>query len=336
VRGIAAARLRPALSLPARATLLEYVDDLRATGVRVHPGSDGTYWAAFRDRVVRRLPTFHEATPDPAEVDRALRSTGALIASYLAEPDTQHAANAWLYLCEDHDYSLATRAPAMQRNVRRALRDLTIAPLTVTELLAHGGPAFCDTRRRNGLDDGTLIRFRRYFAYRINRPGRAFLGAWRDGQLAAFLTIVHVDDWAELGCFSMSSMLGYRPNDALMYAVLTEYLAGRRCRVVSYGLSSIQARTSAAGLHRFKRKVGFHPSRVHRAFVLHPALRPFANRLTLRLAHRAVNGVLRIRPRDRRLKKLGGMLACMLGATWMMRAAEPGRPLAHGDPLCTT
>ena len=326
-----AAFQRPAVSTPSGSTLLEYVDDLRASGVRVAPGSDGTYWAASDNRVVWRLPTFCVDPPRPSEVDRALRVTGALIASYLTEPDHQHPANAWLYLCADQDYTLGMRAPAMRRNVRRAMRELTIAPVSTTELLAHGMSAFCDTRRRTGLDDGTARGFRRYLSY--GGPGdcaaRTYLGAWKDGELAAFVSVLHVDDWAELGCFSMDSMLRHRPNDALLYVALSHYLAERHCRVVSFGLSSIQACSNAAGLHRFKRKVGFDARPVRRAFVLHPSLRPFANRVTVTAAHWAVNATLRIRPRDGELKRLGGMLACMRGATWMMRAAERGDDAAR-------
>ena len=56
---------------------------------------------------------------------------------------------------------------------------------------------------------------------------------------------------------------------------------------------------------------------MHRAFVAHPLLRPFVNPLTLW----GVNTVLRFRPGDRRLKKAGGVLACMLGDTSTLEAA---------------
>jgi hypothetical protein len=336
--------LAPSLSLPSGTTLREYVQDLRAAGVRIYPGSGGAYWAASSDRVAWRLPTLHVSAPTDSEVDCALRATGALVASYVTEPDEQHGGNGWLYLCSRQDYSLRMLAPAMQRNVRRALRDLSIAPLTPRELLAHGHSAFCDTRRRNGLDDGTATGFRRHFAYRgrIDDSGRIYLGAWRHGQLAAFLTLLHVDDWVELGCFSMDSMLPHRPNDGLLYVALSHYLVNQNARVVSFGLSSIQADTKAAGLHRFKRKVGFSPHRVRRAFVLYPSLRAFANRATLTTAHWTVNEALRLQPRHRRLKELGGMLACMLGATSMPATegdddgAGRSRLLWQDGPLCTT
>lgn len=311
------------LALPPAATLAEYVGDLRRSGARVCRGSAGTYWVASTDRVLWRLPTFQVGTPSQSEIDDALTTTGTLVASYLVEPSEDQPANAWVYLSSSRNYSLRMLAPPMQRNVRRAMRELTITPVGPGELLAHGRPAFCDTRRRNGLDDGTDVGFRRYFASGLHRPGQSYLAAWRQGQLAAFLTIVRLDDWVELCCFSTTSMLWYRPNDALMYAALSAYLADERCRVVSYGVSSIQAKSKAAGLHRFKRKVGFDAIPVHRTFVFHPSIRRFAHRLVLSAAHTAVNGVLRVQPRNRMLKKLGGMLACMLGSTRMMPAAEP-------------
>lgn len=319
-------RPEPRLSLAAGATLRAYIEDLRAVGVPVWSGRDGAPWAAFDPHAVRQVPSFHVGRPDPPEIDRMLRRTGALVAAYVAEPDEQRAANAWLYLCSDAQYSLRKLAPAVQRNVRRALRDLTIAPLTTGELFRHGGPAFCDTRRRTGVQGDTIAGFQRSFAQSnpTERPGRAYLGAWKDGQLAAFLTCLHVDDWVELGCYSMDSMLCHRPNDGLLYTALSHYLTQQKCRVVSFGLSSIQADSNIAGLHRFKRKLGFDVRPVHRAFVLHPALRPLANRVTLTAAQWTAHGVLRLWSGDRRLKKLGGMLACMLGTASTMHAAEPG------------
>jgi hypothetical protein len=304
------------------ATLAEYVEHLRSTGFRVSLGSVGTYWVASGDRVVQRLPTHDVTTPSQSEVDIALRTTGAVIASYLVEPDDYHAANGWLYLCSDRSYTLGTLPPPMQRNVRRGIRELTIAPLEASELLRCGSQAFCDTQRRNGLDDETEMGFRRSFEAAVRRPGQAYLAAWRNDRLAAFATILRIDDWVEVCCFSATSTLWYRPNDALMYVALSTYLPDHRCRVVSYGLSSIQAKSNAAGLHRFKRKVGFAAIPVHRAFVLHPSVRHFAHPFALTAAHTVVNGALHIRPGNLALKKAGGMLACMLGSTSMMPQRE--------------
>ncbi|MGH2506225.1 MAG: hypothetical protein ACRDHZ_02195, partial [Ktedonobacteraceae bacterium] len=127
-----------------------------------------------------------------------------------------------------------------------------------------------------------------------------------------------IDDWAEFGCYSADDLLQYRPNDTLMYSALSHYLIEQKLRLVSYGLSSIQAESNAVGLHKFKRKVGFEARPVHRAFIPHPLLRPFVNHLVLS----GVNTVLRFRPTDRRLKKVGGTLEYMLGYTHMPKAED--------------
>src|SRR5262245_18148429 len=306
--------------LPDSAKIREYAEDLGATGLRVCPGSDGTYWVAYPDHVVRRLPTHHIGIPSASEVNRVLRATGGLIATFLTTPDDRASANAWLYIYSDRDYASRPLSPELRRNVLRGKREFTVEALSLTELLAHGAAAFCDTRGRNGLDDWTSLGFRRYFELHPRLRGRAYLGAWKDSQLAAFVTVMHLDDWAELGSFSMDSMLRYYPNDLLMHAVLSYYLSQRACRTVSDGLSSIQAETNAAGLHRFKRKVGFDAIAVRRTFALHPLLRPVANPVTLGALHFTVNRALRLRPHNARLKRLEGVLASMRGATRMIEA----------------
>ena len=102
--------------------------------------------------------------------------------------------------------------------------------------------------------------------------------------------------------------LALRPNDTLVAAALTEYLVLKRCRFVSYGLSSIQTVNNTAGLHIFKTKLGFEAKPVHRAFVAHPLLRPFANSVT----QQCVRVMLTLVPRNRGLKKCDGVLSTML------------------------
>ncbi|MGZ3598558.1 MAG: hypothetical protein ACXWQR_13985 [Ktedonobacterales bacterium] len=238
-------------------------------------------------------------------------------ASYLVQPDASHPANAWLYLCTDQSYALEKLSPVMRRNVRRGLSELTIASLTPEQLLAHGAPAFCETRRRVGLRDGTPEVFRSRFVPHATLPGRLLLAAWRGDNVAAFLEITEVDDWAEIECFSMDAFLQYRPNDTLLYSALHHYLVERRSRVVSYGLSSIHSESNASGLHRFKTKVGFQAIPVHRAFVLHPLLRPLINRATLW----GMKAATQFSPRDNRLKLAYGTLASVLGDTHMLDVA---------------
>ena len=292
-------------------SLAEYAVDWAKSGVQVLPGKPGTFWTQYESWAMVRRPTFYMGPPEPHEVRNILWQARAAVASYLLEADEAHPANAWLYVCTDQTYTVEKLAPDVRHNVRRGLRELRITPLTAQELLRHGVQAFCDTRCRNGLSDGTPEEFRRRYTAEARIPEIVFFGAWRDDQLAAFLSIIEVDDWADIGCFSVDALRRYKPNDALVYSAIAYYLLERKFRLVTYGLSSIQEVSNLAGLHRFKTKLGFEAHPVHRVFEPHPLLRPFANRWTLR----GVNTLLRFRPKDRVLKKACGALACMLGET---------------------
>lgn len=294
----------------------DYATGLARSGVPVVRGTGGTIWVRHDAGAMMRVPRFYVVPPVRREA-RQIPWRGRVAAStYICEPDDRHPANACVYICSDRAYGLDKLPPAMRRNVRRGAKELNIAWLTPDELLTHGAPAFFDTRRRVGVSDGTAEEFSRRFRWRTSCPGHVFLGAWRGDQLAAFLSLIEVDDWVEIeSCYSMNTLLSLRPNDTLMYSALFHYLRERECRVVCYGLSSIQAENNAAGLYAFKMKVGFEAQPVHRAFVLHPFLRPFANRLTLQ----GMNAALRFWPRGRVLKKAEGMLAYILGETRMIR-----------------
>jgi hypothetical protein len=298
-------------SSPQRKSLLigEYASELARIGTRIVPGTSGTFWVRYESGAMMRIPTFHMAPPAPDELQRVLHKGRAVVVSYVRNPDASRPANVWLYICTDQTYALDKLAPAVRRNVNRGFKQLRIVPITSKQLLGYGAQAFCDTRRRVGLTDGTPQEFYRRFRLRAKCPAHVFIGAWKDDTLAAFVSITEVDDWAEIeGCFSMDALLNSRPNDALMFYLLSHYLVKGASRVVSYGASSIQSQSHEVGLHMFKTKVGFEARPVHRVFVLHPLVRPFANQLTLW----GVNTALRFMPGVRQLKKAHGVLACLL------------------------
>ncbi len=300
-------------------SLRRYTTELARHRVRVVPGAAGTVWTGYESGSIRRLPLFHVAPPVRGEIRRALWCGRATVAGYLLAPDARHPANGWLYICTDRDYALAQRPAAFRRAVRQGLTHCRIARLTPDELLAHGFPAFHDTRCRHGLSDGTLDAFRERFIARARVAGHVFYGAWAGDRLAAFLSVTEVDDWAEIeGSFSVDALRHLRPNDALVYTILSYYMRQRACHAVHFGLSSIQAATNAVGLHAFKVKVGFEARLVHRAFAIHPLLRPLVNGLTLW----GVRTALLLRPGDRRLKKAGGIVTTMLGLAPPVDARE--------------
>jgi hypothetical protein len=287
----------------------EYARAVMATGVRGMPGCQGTYWMQYESAAMVRIPTFSMTQPEPGELRRVLWR-GAAVASYLLPPDAQRPANAHLYICRRATYSVDRLSSAARRDIRRAERGLQFGPLDAGTLLANGWAAYRDTRGRVGLADGTQRDFTNRFEDFCRNPAHQILGAWNGCRLVAFMALVVVDEWVEIqGSFSTDDNLSSCPNDGLAHFVLDRFLVRGGFDLVSYGLSSIQLDSGREGLHRYKCKIGFESVPVHRAFVMHPALRPFANRLTLW----GVKSILRHRPTARRMRKACGVLSEILG-----------------------
>jgi hypothetical protein len=299
-------------------TISEYSEESIKGGRRSIRGSGNTYWLSHESASMMRIPTFSTALPRPDELRRGVWH-GGIVMTYLREPDQHHPANANLYLCRRAEYNPEELSRSARRDIRRAQRNLQFGELDGPTLLTHGWQAYSDTRGRVGLSDGTQKQFtRRFTAFCQNRAHRVF-GAWKGNVLLAFVTLIEVDDWLEIyGSFSANADLGLCPNDGLANHVLESFLIRGGTQVVSYGTSSIQLDGTRQGLHVYKKKVGFEAIPVHRAFVVHPLFRPFANHLSLW----ALQRVLRVSPKMRGLKKACGALAQILGEGETARAGN--------------
>jgi hypothetical protein len=288
-------------------SLAEYVSELQRHGLRVLPGSAGTFWLKYESWGWLRMPTFAANQPEREEMRRVLSGLSAF-AGYVVEPSIDCPANAYLYLCEDQSYSLDKLSSAGRRDVRRAGRNLRLSFLEWSDVWQYGLQAYTDTRKRVGLSDGTAENFNSRFNRSSSNAACQVVGAWEGDNLAAFMTLAVIDDWVEIqGSFSCDRQLRLCPNNGLADFVLSHFLGGRRCRTVSYGLSSIQE-ADRAGLHAYKIRVGFQPRPVYRAFVLNPLVAPFAHPISLKAMH----ALLYFHPGNRKIRKAAGLLASVL------------------------
>ena len=170
-----------------------------------------------------------------------------------------------------------------RRDARLALRAFRYEVLDRDSLLAHGARPFLRSpRARVGLSDGTPEAFRGYTGSLLATPGYKFVGAWCGDQLAAYMWILMIDDWAAVAAYAANDHLRSCPNNGLLHFALDYCLSQGRCREVTYGLSSIQEIDRTASLDYFKKKVGFEsrpvPSRI-RLSSLDQAVRQFADKL---------------------------------------------------------
>ena len=123
--------------------------------------------------------------------------------------------------------------------------------------------------------------------------------------------MVVIDDFAEITFwYSENKYLGSRPNDGLFYYTLNLFLNECGLRLVSDGLSSLQP-DEGPGLHHFKVRLGLEAKPVHRAFYVHPFLRPFINRFTLACARTGLAWF----GANRRIRKIVGVMTMILQPT---------------------
>ena len=295
--------------LPDSTTASEYVEALHKRGVKAFLGEGRAFWIVSERIGLGRCPETCFDAPSPGEMRSLLWRSRCLVATYVLPVDDAHPANALLYLCTQRDYHLDRLSSQARRNARRAQRAFRFEFLDRGMLLAHGARAYCDTRARVGLSDGTVEAFENYTASLLARPGYKFVGAWCGDELAAYMWIQMIDDWAAIGGYSANDHLRSCPNEGLINFVLDYCLAQGRCREVTYGLSSVQEDARSSSLDYFKKKVGFEARPVHRAFAFHPLVRPLINPLT----NWALRGSLKFFPQSRMLRKASGVLANCLG-----------------------
>jgi hypothetical protein len=253
-------------------------------------------------------------------MSRLFRQFGALAVTYNIAPDERHRANAYLYITRNRKYSIEDLSKPARRDARRALRSLKIGFADRETILAQGLPAFRDTRNRVGLSDGTREHFEARFGEFFRHPAHLAAGAWLDDKLLAFMTLeIYNDSLGIEGSFSCEEGRTLCPNNGLAHFVQEYFLVQHGFAAVNYGLSSLQIESDAAGLHSFKLRVGFNAEPVHRAVAVNPRLRLFVSRPTLS----GVQGLLKVFPRSRVLKKAAGILAVALDLTAFHPSGSP-------------
>ncbi len=306
--------------------LNEWSEQLRAAGFKVLVGSSHTLWVSHERISMVRVPEVALHLPSKEEMRTVFRQSRAAILSFAVEPSDGRVANSWLYQCSNPEYSLDKLERGARSHIRRALGEFEIKFMDQSDVLRLGKQAYYDTLVRTGLS----VAHRETFELEYGRPRRdtAYIGAMKEERLAAFIRATAVDDWVLLAGCSANEFLPLRPNNGLIYYVVHHYLVEKKFRVVDYGLSSVQAASKAEGLHRFKLKMGFEAVPVHRAFVINPLLRPFANHLSWRL----INGILKLSPQHPLLKKAEGALRMVL----QTQAGDGGQKCALATPVTDT
>jgi uncharacterized protein (UPF0248 family) len=282
----------------------DYLNDLKKQGSKIFISKNYTPWIEMEKISLMRFPLYNFQYPQKEELEEVLAQKKILLASFVVKPSEQQDANAVLYICSDQNYCLKSLPSSMQRNIKKAKKELYIKQIFYDEFIDKGMLAFKDTRTRVGLNDGTEAHFKDKFLGLKELKTYKIWGAFLGEIVIAYIIANEAECWAELSLYSATDYLNYRPNDYLMFYILNYYLVERKFVFVSYGLSSIQFDSNKDGLHRFKLKIGFNPIPVHRVFIIRKSLF-FLKSKTFKIIFRIL---IKIYKSNRRFKKIEGVL----------------------------
>ncbi|MBI4514415.1 MAG: GNAT family N-acetyltransferase [Deltaproteobacteria bacterium] len=230
---------------------------LAGIGHRVVTTGSGE-WFDAGPRFFLNLPFHRTITPASAELRQVFHAGGALGVRFVAPLDGPGRLS-YQIVCDAKPYDLEQLSANTRSKIRRGLRRCHIEPAPCALVAEQGWPAHVDTLRRQGRlvrdDEAARRQWRRYWAAAASTPEITVWTATVDGQLAAYLLTIAIEDRVEfLQARSCDSLLSSYPNNALIYAVTRDTLARAEVSEITFGLESLEA---VDALDQFKFAMGF-------------------------------------------------------------------------------
>jgi hypothetical protein len=267
-------------------------------------------WIQYPRGVLLRFPLDCTAPVEQGACSALLRERGVWLLNHLVAPDDAHPANCVHYVSHDGGYDLQKLDRQARQNVRRGLKAFDLRLCTWEEWAGKGFQAYAETEARHGYGADP-----RTFARMVGRwkgsPLYEIWGAWQGEELAAWLTVLKVDDWAMVDLVrARTTALSGRPNNALLYVAGRHALVEERRRYVTLGTSSLQLGANEQSMHRYKVDMGYEAVPLRRVFVSHPTYRPLLESPAMSWAW---DRLARTFPRSAPLRKVAGMARLLSG-----------------------
>lgn len=292
-------------------TLQDLVRHLEGLGEPCGSSASGSQaWIQYPRGVLLRFPLDCTESVEREACSGVLRKRGVWLLNFLVNPNEGHPANCVHYVSRDGSYDIQKLDRQARQNVRRGLKSFDLRLCTWEEWAGRGFTAYAETEARHGYDADPGL-FQRMVDRWRSCPLYEIWGAWQGEDLAAWLTVLKVDDWAMVDLVrSRTSALPGRPNNALLYLAGRQALVEERRRYVTLGTSSLQLGADEQSMHRYKVDMGYEAVPMHRVFASRPAYRPA-------LESRAMSWVWdrlsRTFPRSAPLRKVAGMARLLSG-----------------------
>lgn len=252
----------------------------------------GAIWYAGPGRFLMSLPYQAMLNPDPVELRRMIRETGACGARFPSA--SWNGLESGLYVMRSRSYDIDSVHAEHRPLVRRGLQHFYVRPATKAQLLSQGWALNLNAMARQRRYDPELGDQRRWetlveAAFACSEI--SFPAAFRGPRMVAYMVTCREQRWLHiLHQMSRQEDLPNCSNHALTYAVTSEAAGDQSLDAICYGYVPLR---TAGGLHEYKLRFGYDIVPHRSAIQLHPALDPVLNCRAARAAVRVVRGLRR-------------------------------------------
>lgn len=264
--------------------------------------TQSSYWCEAGPRVFQAFPYHWLISPSQQELDHLLQHNKILAIRYSTPIDAPEGKVSY-HLVRSGAYNLEDLHGKTRKYVAQGLSNLTIKSVPFSMMAEQGWGLQHDTlQRQNRTNSMQQTEWVNLCVAAENIPGFEAWGAFAQGEMAAGLITVHIDDtYHLLYLMSHSQYLSLHVNHTLYYAVTNQFLAREGIKLVFSTLESLDA---AQDIDTFKFRLAYQPKPVRQRVVFHPILRPFASKT----ARRLLNRLLKLNTNNPLLSKANGML----------------------------
>ncbi len=217
--------------------------------------SESSWWHEVQPGVLLSFPYHRLIQPSEDEV-KELFEKHKLRAVRYPTPLSSFGFPSTVAINTDRDYDLHCQYRKARNHTRRGIKSCVVKQIDFSYLIENGIPLNKDTSERQGRHSqyAEADYWSKYCTAAQATSGVSAWGAFVDGELAAFLVAIEVDEWVEwVVNHSITAFRKQSPNNALVLFAAQHFFK-KGCKGICYGLGSLEP---TPDLDHFKRRMGW-------------------------------------------------------------------------------
>lgn len=265
----------------------------------------GAFWYIVPGRFLMSLPYHKMVDPEPSELQRTIRETGAFGARF---PSLRWSGlSSGLYVLRPGAYEIGSIHIKHRPRVRHAQKCFEFRTARLAELVDQGRALNLSTMARQGRYDpefGERRRWETFVEAVFACAGVSAPAVFSGRKLAAYMITCREQGWLHiLHQMSCAESLADFPNHLLTYSVTAQASVDPSLEAICYGCLPL---FTADGLHEYKLRFGYQLIPHRSAIQLHPI---FGAAGALPITAAAMRLARWLRPGDQRLETIVSVLA---------------------------